>query len=88
MAIVQIGQAYFSAGHAFTKGIKKRKFLMDSDADVESLPQSDPGSIAITADGSATYVVNASGVWTKTAKTSGGVTITDDGDGHAVIETN
>lgn len=88
MAIVQIGQTSFSAGHAFTKGIKKRKFIMDSDADAANLPTCDPGSTAFSADGTATYVVNASGAWVKTTRASGTVTISNDDLGNVTIDTN
>lgn len=89
MAIVQIGQEHFSAGHVFTKGIKKQKFIMDSDTDAEDLPKCDPGSTAATADGVHAYVVNASGEWIKSTKAvvSDGIVIIDNGTGHPVINT-
>lgn len=89
MAFVQIGQTNFSACLAFTKGIKKRQFILDSDADAASLPACDPGSTAATADGVHTYVVNASGAWVKTTKAivSEGIVIIDNGSGHPVINT-
>lgn len=45
-----------------TNNIRK-KFIMDSEDDVKSLPKCCPGSIAIVAEGGKTYVVNASGAW-------------------------
>lgn len=41
----------------------REKFIMDSEADVTSLPQCCTGSIAIVAKGGKTYMVNASGEW-------------------------
>lgn len=68
MAITKIGQAYFAADRAFTKGLKKQKFVCDTEADVANLPKCDPGSCAIVADGGPVYMVNASGNWSRFAE--------------------
>lgn len=47
----------------FALGASVKKFIMDSDADVASLPECNPGSMAIVAEGGKAYVVNASGAW-------------------------
>lgn len=38
-------------------------FILDSEADVGSLPDCTPGSAAVIAEGGKTYIVNASGEW-------------------------
>lgn len=41
----------------------RKKFVIDSEADVASLPKCCAGSVAIVAEGGKAYMVNASGVW-------------------------
>lgn len=41
----------------------RRKFILDSEADLADLPESCPGSMAVVAEGGKTFMVNASGAW-------------------------
>lgn len=41
---------------------ERRKYILDSEADVADLPAAPPGSTAVVAGGP-TYIVNASGAW-------------------------
>lgn len=43
-----------------------KKFVMDSESEVSSLPNAIPGSSALAVDTGAAYIVNASGTWTET----------------------
>ena len=61
MAIKQTGQKWNPILNT-----TKRKFIMDSEADVVSLPKCCTGSYAISVDGGIVYMVNASGKWVKT----------------------
>ena len=38
-------------------------YMLDTDADVASLPENNPGSSAISAASGKVYIVNASGEW-------------------------
>ena len=71
MAIKQVGHT--TAGQSFTKGVTKRKFVVDTEADIAGLPESAPGSCAIVAAGGTVYMVNASGAWTKLGSSSDSV---------------
>lgn len=44
-------------------GAIRKKYIMDSEADVADLPKCATGSIAIVAEGGKAYMVNASGEW-------------------------
>ena len=41
----------------------RRKFIMDSESDVQNLPTCCASSVAIVAEGGKVYMVNASGNW-------------------------
>ena len=41
----------------------KRKFILDTEADLADLPESSPGSLAVVAEGGKAFIVNASGAW-------------------------
>ena len=41
----------------------KRKFILDTEDDLQALPASCPGSIAVVAEGGKAFIVNASGAW-------------------------
>ena len=45
------------------KSLYIENFVMDTEADFDSLPKSAPDSYAVVADGSKKYMVNASGQW-------------------------
>lgn len=60
MAIKQTGTNWNPAFVA-----TKRKFIMDSEADVANLPKCCTGSMAISVDGGVIYMVNASGSWVR-----------------------
>ena len=47
----------------YAQGGNVKKYIIDSEADVASLPECRPGSMAIIAKGGKAYVVNASGEW-------------------------
>lgn len=46
----------------------KKKFVLDSEADFADLPKCCTGSLAVVADGSIGYMVNASGKWVENKK--------------------
>lgn len=58
MAFKQTGQKWNSI-----LSTTKRKYIVDTVADIANLPKCCTGSIALVADGGAVYVVNASGEW-------------------------
>lgn len=43
--------------------LTNKKFILDNESDVTSLPKCTPGSIAIVAAGGKVFMVNASGQW-------------------------
>lgn len=65
---------------------ERRKYIMDSEADVADLPAAPPGSTAVVAGGP-TYIVNASGAWVEhgTSSASSTWSISDDGEGNVEI---
>lgn len=61
MAIKEINREW-----CFIANEYRRSFVLDSTEDVANLPECCAGSTAVVAgNGSAVYMVNASGVWTK-----------------------
>lgn len=58
MAVKQIGQKFSPV----VKATKKR-YIVDTESDVATLPTCCPGSTAVVAEGGKTYVVNASNRW-------------------------
>lgn len=65
---------------------ERRKYIMDSEADVADLPDAPPGSTAVVAGGN-TYIVNASGAWVAHGRASASAawSISDDGEGNVEI---
>lgn len=43
----------------------RREFIIDTDADVATLPACASGSAALSVESGSVFIVNASGVWTK-----------------------
>lgn len=52
-----------SVKHCVPADVFVKRFVVDSEADIANLPQCDPGSTAVVAEGGKNYMVNASGVW-------------------------
>lgn len=48
--------------HIYGAGLKK-EYLCDTDADFENLPESTPGSAAVSIESGKVYVVNTQGEW-------------------------
>lgn len=75
MAIKQTGQRWNPV-----LGTTKKKFILDTEADVANLPKCCPGSHALVVDGGIIYMVNASGEWTKmcTATATAGLAVAEE----------